>query len=147
CGTVLQSGTSPWTPSSVADGTYYWRARAQDTAGNQSGWSATSQFTLDTTLPTATLGAVAARTNVTPQLSATFSDPDGSDTGTLSFQLCSDAPCASVLQSHTSAAGLANGASANWTPAALADGTYHWRARAQDAAGNQSSWASGSFVV
>ena len=160
CTSVVQSGSSPggiatgasggWTPSALADGTYYWRVGARDVAGNQSAWpGTTSSFQLDTTAPTApVLGAVASRTNTTPQLSATFADPDAADTGTLSFQLCSTSSCSSVLQSGTSASGLANGAAANWTPSTLADGTYYWRARGQDAAGNQSAWSSaGSFVV
>jgi len=148
CSAVVGSGTSPWQPSGLADGTYYWRARAQDTAGNQSAWSAAGSFTLDAQAPsTPTLGAVAAWTSVTPQLSAAFSDPDAWDTGMLSFQLCTSSGCTSVLQSHTSAS-TGNGATATWTPASLADGTYYFRARAQDSAGNQSSWsAAGSFDV
>jgi hypothetical protein len=146
CNTVLGSGASPWQPTGLSDGTYYWEARAQDTAGNQSAWSARSSFTLDAQAPTTpSLGAVPAWTNTTPQLSATFSDPDAWDTGTLSFQLCTTSACTSVLQSHTSAS-TANGATATWIPAALADGTYYFRARAQDSAANQSSWsAAGSF--
>jgi hypothetical protein len=144
CSSVIGTGTSSWQPASLADGTYYWRARAQDTAGNQSAWSATSSFTLDVQPPNApALGAVAAWTNLTPSLSATFSDPDAWDTGTLSFQLCTTSACTSVLQSHTSAS-TANGATAAWTPTSLADGTYYFRARAQDSGGNQSSWSSAS---
>lgn len=160
CSSVLQSNTTAtvasgtavnWTPAALADGTYYWRAQSTDAGGNTSGWSATNGFVVDTTSPTApTLGSVAARTkNTTPALSATFSDPDGaSDTGTLSFQLCSTSGCGTVLQSGSSASGIANAANGTWTPAALSDGTYYWRAQAQDAAGNLSSWTSAaSFVV
>ena len=137
-----------WTPGGLADGLHYWRARAQDAAGNLSGWSGTQSFTLDTTPPSVPpLGSVAARVNTTPQLSSTFSDPGATDSGTLSFQLCSNSSCTTVLQSNTTGA-IANGASGYWTPGSLADGTYYWRARAQDSAGNQSAWsATSSFVM
>src|SRR5579884_2200155 len=141
CNTVLQSYTTAtvasgtavnWTPTSLADGKYYWRAQSTDSNSNTSGWSATISFTVDTTSPTApALGSIAARiNNTTPTLAATFSDPDGAaDTGTLSIQLCSTSGCATVLQSGSSAAGIANGASGTWTPSALSDGTYYFRDR------------------
>jgi large repetitive protein len=162
CSTVVPAGSNPfpsgiangatgnWTPSGLLDGTYYWGVRSQDAAGNQSiHWTVSpSSFQIDTTHPSApALGPVAARTATTPQLSATFSDPDAADTGTLSLQLCSNSSCTSVLQSASSPSGVANNASWSWTPTHLADGTYYWRALAQDAAGNQSLWSTGSFVV
>jgi hypothetical protein len=148
-GGILSGGSGSWTPSGLADGTYYWQASAVDAAGNQSASSATRSFTLDTTPPTApALGTIAARiNNTTPQLSATFSDPGAADSGTLSFQLCSNSSCTTVLQSNTTGA-VADGANGNWTPGSLADGTYYWRVRATDTAGNVSAWsAASSFVV
>jgi hypothetical protein len=54
--------------------------------------------------------------------------------------VCLDPSCSSVLASGTSSV-VANGATADWTvPAALAEGTYFWQARAEDAAGNVSTW-------
>ena len=159
CTSVAQSTSSSsglaigatfnWTPTALADGTYYWRARAQDAAGNLSSWSATPSFVVDTVAPnTPTLTAPAASSRVnTTQVTATFTDPDAGDSGTLSFQLCSDAACSSVVASSTSATVTA-GSSANWTPAGIADGVYYWRVRAQDAAGNQSAWsATRSFTL
>ena len=94
------------------------------------------------------LGSVAARVNTTPQLSATFADPDVADTGTVAFQLCSDAACSAMVQSGSSASGVANGANGTWTPTGLAVGTYYWRAQSTDSAGNVSGWSStSSFVV
>ena len=97
------------------------------------------------------LVTTAARVNAPPRLSATFSDPDAADTGTLSFQLCSDSACNTVLQSGTSSSGIANGASGSWTPATLSEGTYYWRAQATDSftpTGNVSGWsATSSFIV
>jgi hypothetical protein len=94
-----------------------------------------------------TLGAVAARINTTtPQLSATFENADATEAETLTFQLCSDSACGTVLQTHT-ATGVANGATENWTPTALSEGTYYWRAQAQDSAATTSGWSTGSFTV
>jgi hypothetical protein len=63
CATVLATGssslvgngaTASWTiDAALGEGTYYWQARAQDAAGNRSGWSAIRSFTLDTTPPDA----------------------------------------------------------------------------------------------
>ncbi len=164
CNTLLQPGSSGSSSSGVANGasgswtpsitpvngtTYYWRAGAQDSAGNLSGWSAPGSFSVDNTSPSVPApGTVAERVNAAPQLSATLSDPDtNADTGSLSFQLCSDSACSTVLQSGTSSV-VANGASGGWTPGALADGLYYWRARAQDVATNTSAWsATRTFTV
>jgi large repetitive protein len=157
CATVEASGSSAsglangatgtWTPGGLADGLHYWRARGQDAAGNLSGWSSTESFTLDTTPPAdPALGAVAARAQTTPQLSATFSDPPATDSGTLVFQLCTTSSCGTVLQSNT-ATGVAENGTVDWTPTSLAEGAYDWRVRATDAAGNLSAWSDGSFVV
>ncbi len=145
---LLNGATGSWTPTGLVDGLHYWRAQAQDGAGNLSAWSAARSFTLDTTAPAVPpLGSVAARGQVTPQLSGTFSDPPATDSGSLAFQLCSTSACTSRLQTHT-ATGVAGGATANWTPASLADGTYFWRVQATDAAGNLSAWsAAASFGV
>ncbi len=153
CSTVLASYTTAtpvgsgaavsWTPTGpLADGTYYWQASAQDVALNQGAWSAVQSFVVDTTAPAVpTLGSVAAKVNSGPTLSATFSDPDVPDTGSIDFQVCSDSACTSVAASGSSPGGIANGASGSWTASGLADGAYYWRARAKDAAGNQSAWS------
>ena len=48
--TVANIAPSDYTASSaLADGTWYWRVKAVDAAGNVSGWSSTGIFTVDTT--------------------------------------------------------------------------------------------------
>jgi PASTA domain len=93
--------------------------------------------TLPTT-PTLVMPTAAADTN-SDALTGTFSDPDAGDTGALTFNVCSDSACSSIVTSGTSST-VANGANASWTPTSLADGTYWWRAQATDAVGGQSSW-------
>ena len=85
-------------------------------------------------------------------LTATFSDPDAGDTGTVSFRVCSASASAGsqCLPFVTSGSSLtvANGANGSWTPGPLADGTYYWQALATDATGGQSGWtATHSFTL
>jgi len=151
CSSVVASGSSAsvangananWTPALLGDGSYYWRAQATDAAGGLSNWSAIRSFTLDRTapsLPGLQSPANGVLLNALPALTALLSDPDAGDTGAVSFKVCADSACSSVVASG-SASGAANGSSLSWTPGALADGTYFWQAQAADAAGNQSSW-------
>ena len=86
------------------------------------------------TAPTLVTPATGASLSSTPSLVATLNEPDA-DTGTLSFQLCSDAACTTVLQSGSSAAGIAAGSNGTWTPTSLSSGTYYWRALETDTPG------------
>ncbi|HVP75070.1 MAG TPA: Ig-like domain repeat protein, partial [Gaiellaceae bacterium] len=136
--------TGSWTPSGLADGLHYWRAQAQDAAGNQSGWS-TQSFTLDTTTPSGPSvsgPADGVLLDHTPTLTSSYTDPTtGGETGTLVFEVCSTNACTSVLRSGT-VAGLNQNDAASWTPPGLGDGTYYWHVRAEDEAGNLSAWSS-----
>src|SRR5205085_311935 len=127
CTTVLQSGSSGaglaigangklGSASSRAAGTtYYWCAQNQDADALTSGWSPARSFVINTAPTTPALvspanAAVLTSADLTPQLTATFSDPNTGDTGRLNFQITSDASCTTVLQSGSSGAGLAIGA-------------------------------------
>jgi hypothetical protein len=140
-GSVSSGATASATPAALADGTYHWQARAEDAAGNQSGWSATRSFQLDTTVPSLTLGEPADGAWVnTVHFTATFSKPSFAGTGSVEFRICSDALCLGVLKSaHTG--NVLNGGLADWTPSSLTDGLYYWQARAYDSAGNVSAWS------
>lgn len=157
CAPVLQSitsasvssgGTVSGTPAGLADGTYNWQARAHDVAGNQSGWSATRSFQLDTSVPTVpVLSAPADDAWVhTIQLSAPFSKPAFAGTGVVEFRLCSDALCLGIVRSGNSGT-LVNGALATWSPSSLpVDGLYYSQARAHDSAGNVSAWTASRML-
>jgi len=140
-GTLANNGTANWTPTAtLVDGTTYtWCVQSTDANGNLSGWSSGS-FVYDTTppsAPTPTSPSAAQRVNST-QLSATFNDPSAGDSGTVTFQLCSDAACSSVIGTSTSST-VTDGTSVSWTPTGLADGTYWWRLLSTDIAGNATS--------
>jgi hypothetical protein len=139
----LSSGdTASMTPTALPDGTYNWQARAHDAAANQSSWSATRSFQLDTAAPAVTLGEPADGAWVkTVHLTATFSKASFAGTGSVEFRLCSDALCLGVLKSAQTGPVL-NGGLADWTPSPIGDGLYYWQARANDSAGNVSAWSS-----
>jgi len=142
-GPVSNGGTATVTPAALPDGTYYWQARAQDVAGNQSGWSSTRSFQLDTSVPVVpALDTPADNAWMrTIQLSATFHKPAFAGTGTVEFRLCSDAMCLGVVRSGSTGS-LVNGALGTWSPSTLpADGLYFWQARAHDSSGNVSAWS------
>jgi hypothetical protein len=133
--------TASLTPAALPDGTYHWQARAQDAAGNQSAWSATRSFQLDTAAPAVTLGEPVDGAWVKAvHLTATFSKQSFAGTGSVEFRLCSDALCLGVLKSAQTGDVL-NGGLADWTPTGLGDGLYYWQARAHDSAGNVSAWS------
>jgi hypothetical protein len=147
--TSVASGSSvTWSPA-LPDGTWFWRAIGTDTVGGQA-TTATHSFTLDTTAPTAPV-LVSPTGGVTTNgltLTATFSDPSVSDTGSLEFRLCSDAPCSTVVASSPLTSTLANGVNGGWTISpAPADGSYFWGARSHDTAGNVSSWSASRAVT
>ena len=144
-GVVSVDTAAGWQAPALPDGVYYWRARAEDAAGNQSPWSAVASFVVDTVPPAVPVqGAPADGAIVnTPHLSGV---PGTSESG-VAFQVCADADCANVLTGGY-AFSLPTGAAPSWTPTGLADGTYFWRIAAHDAAGNASGWSdTKSFVL
>lgn len=126
--------------------TYYVAVRTYDVAGN-SITASTDGVKVDSSSPNAILVSPPNNSNhpAWPALTATYDETGTVSPGQLTFQLCSDSTCSTVVESGTSAAGLADGANGNWTPTA-ADGSYWWRAQATDSAGNTSSWTATRIV-
>jgi hypothetical protein len=156
-GTVANGATASWTVSpALAQGTYYWQARAEDALGGLSGWSATRSFIIDQAPLDPTLSAPAEGVLTptgSPSLEAGYTDPDG-DGGHVDFLVCTTlvggagSDCADTAASGASGA-VASGTLATWAVSpALPHGTYHWQARAEDTLGGRSSWtATQSFSV
>jgi hypothetical protein len=147
-GSLGSGGTASWTPAALADGTYHWQARAQDVAGNQSGWSATRSFRLDTSVPT--LPAITSPADGAwmrrIELKATFSKPSFAGLGNLEFRICSDGLCLGVVRTGFSDT-LLNGAETAWSPSTQpGDGLWYWQVRAHDEAGNASAWSASRAV-
>ena len=143
---VAAGSSVTWNPA-LADGTWYWRASSND--GTTTVWTSTQSFILDTTVPNvpALVSPSSGTTTNSLGLSATFSDPAVADTGTVGFQLCSDALCTSTVASGSSSS-VSNGSNGTWTISpAPADGLYYWRARNVDMAGNVSSYSATRSVT
>jgi hypothetical protein len=148
-GAAFAPCTTPANYSGLADGSHTFSVRATDQIGNLDASPAGYTWQIDNVapaIPTLTTPADTVATNSLPQLRAVFNDATaGGDTGTVEFQICSAAAsagssCAPIVQAVTSAS-VSSGDTASGTPAALADGTYHWQARGRDAAGNLSAWS------
>jgi uncharacterized delta-60 repeat protein len=136
-----------WTPSQLPDGTYMWRVQSEDRYGRVSGFTTYRTIVVSSNaLPSTVLVAPAdgaSTSDDTPDLTATFSDPDGADTGTISFQVCKVATCtdaADPVATATSSAGVGNGATSAVTSPILIPGTWYWRARSTDSKGGVGPW-------
>ncbi len=124
------TSASSHTAAALTDGAYTFRVRATDGVGNQA--SVTRAFSVDTAAPSLSIdsGPAAPTRDSTPSFGFT-AEPGATvqcsiDQGTPAYGSCTSA------SSHTAAA--------------LADGSYDFRVRATDAAGNQTV-ATRSFSV
>jgi hypothetical protein len=146
-GSASSGGTASATPAALPDGTYHWQARAQDAAGNQSGWSATRSFQLDTSAPTVASTSPPDGAWVRSlELGGTFNKPAFAGTGHLEFRICSDALCLGIVRSGSSDTVVNDGVVA-WSPSSQpVDGLYYWQARSVDSVGNQSAWSSTRII-
>ena len=175
-GTILwSSGTTALSPT-VANGarstdisyagsaltrngtTYYWRIKFGDGSGAMSPWSATRQFTMATNdTPNAPSALYTEGTtdpikvlDLTPEFSAIFSDPNGSDTGVYYEIHVNTAPdfSGTVMWASTQTAisAIINGARStdiSYAGSVLTNNgaLYYWRIRFWDDGGGVSSWS------
>jgi predicted phage tail protein len=131
---------SGYTTATLAEGTYCWRVKAIDGVANESPWSESWSFTVDTTAPLApTLlspGSGVRTNDNTPSLDwSDVTDPSG-----VSYSLQIDdngdfsSPTISKEELAQSTYTIAEGE-------ALSKGTYYWRVKAVDGVGNTAGWA------
>lgn len=143
--------SSNFTPGAglPADGTYWWRVRARDWAGNLSGWSAVLTFTLDTVPPSGVTLLSPANGSSTNDTTPTFDWTDATDANPLGLY---------DIQVDDSGGGFPSpeinttSGPSTFTPGTPLVGnpptTYSWRVRARDAAGNAGPWsATFTFTV
>jgi WD40 repeat protein len=136
---------------SLEAGDYTWRARAKDSAGNASEWSAPRAFTVQPppnnrppAVPELVAPADGATVSPTPTLRVRLSDPDGDQVQAV-IEVRSGSGVVRTLETGFVASG--SEASVSVDPS-LEAGDYSWRARAKDSAGNASEWSSArAFTV
>jgi WD40 repeat protein len=129
---------------SLEAGDYSWRARAKDSAGNASDWSNTRAFTVQTppnnrppAVPELVAPADGATVSPTPTLRVRLSDPDNDP-----VQAVIEISDASGVVRTLETGFVASGSEASVSVAPpLTAGSYSWRARARDSAGNASDWS------
>jgi len=118
-----------WTPTTLSDGIWYWRVKAKDNAGNESGWN-TSYFRVDTAPPETP-------TRIYPQNNTWVP-------GTFNFTWYSVAENSlPVTYSVNVVDGSGNPITStsttdNYWNVTLSGGTYRWKIAARDDAGNWS---------
>jgi len=130
--TVSSSSFIPSNP--LGDSKYFWRVRNFNLATQASKFSTTQIFTIDTT-PPATPVLTSPMDNATLKSSPVFRWARMSDAVLYEFQYDNDpdlsTPTYSIMTRNTYS-----------KPPAMPNGTFFWQVRAQDAAGNWSSWSS-----
>jgi hypothetical protein len=134
----------------LAAGSYSWRARARDSAGNTSEWSNTRAFTVQTppnnrppAVPELVAPADGATVSPTPTLRVRLSDPDNDQVQAV-IEVRNASGVVRTLETGFVASG--SEASVSVDPP-LAAGSYSWRARARDSAGNTSEWSAPRRIV
>ena len=129
--------------SGLTDGTYYWRVKALDNAGNYSDWSDISSFTIvlpDITPPSSpdNLENDVDHQSVTLDWDDSVDDKSGVGNYVIIISENSSFADSQMYETVTSELKLED----------LAEGNYYWRVRAVDNDGNISNWsAAGSFAI
>ncbi len=118
------------------DGTYYWLVRGKNANGKYGSWSSTRSFKVDTIAPDAPVLNLPA--NNTPVSATPAFSWKSSTTGAVKYQLQYGTNSGLTVGVYTSAVLT----TLNHTPKpAMVPGTYHWRVKGWDAAGNESAWS------
>lgn len=134
------------TATNVAETTYWWRVKAVDHAGHESGWSTLWKITVDNTAPTGldnlspNNGASTTSANLTSIDWTDATDPNGP----ISYYYESSHSSATNGDgSLTSPVYVSGALSSSEIPTpGTPEGIYYWHVRAADAAGNTSAWTS-----
>ena len=126
----------------LSPGSYTWRARAQDSAGNFSDWSGNFAFTVSSSNQPPAIPAMLepvdnATVSPTPTFRLRLSDPDGDMVNALVQVI----PASGIPLEFTTDS-VASGTEVSLTVSEpLAPGAYTWRARARDVQGALSDWS------
>ncbi len=125
------------------EGTYYWRVKAEDGAGNGSDWSVADSFVIslgDSVAPSVPTGLTDSVDEANASLD--WSDSTDNDSGVKQYivEYADNSGFTGATQTTVAVSEL--------DLAGLTDGTYYWRVKAEDNEGNQSDWSiADSFTI
>ncbi len=130
----------------LSSGTWYFRVRAIDEVGNQSGWSGAGSIVIDTDSPTAP-GTPNTLQSPTTDNTPLWTWSESADSGS-GF---TDSPYQVQWSRDDNFTNEVNEATSQTESyqhtAPLSDGSWHFRVRAVDNAGNHSSWSAHATVI
>ncbi|MCW2923424.1 MAG: repeat-containing protein [Thermoleophilia bacterium] len=148
CSTPERSGASvaattvTSTGAALAGGMHYSCVRATDQLAHASAYACSDGFVVDTAVPSPPVlvaPAAGASTGFTPVLDAQYLD--GETPGILQFELCGTATCGSPPLQTGSSTLVTPGQRGTYTLSTVTAGTYWWRARGVDGAGQVSGYS------
>ncbi len=131
------SGIAQFTPVQLSDGVYFWRCRAINGLGQAGRWSIIHKFTLDTNSPLPPMLLTPAASSRTGDSTPVFKWKPSSGAAQYQFQLSQTSSFDEMDINQSVKKNVLSISNANQ----LAFGTYFWRVKAIDAAGNESGWS------
>ena len=142
--TVKDLDNLSYTPeTALSNGQHTWDARTFDQAGNVSDWTATSTFTVDTTIAESPV-LIAPIDSVLLCANPVMFSWKGGDACTVSYEFRVDA--GTSQQIARDAAGEELDAGTDYTTS-IAEGSHEWSVRAVNEYGNYSDWVTESVTV
>jgi hypothetical protein len=126
-----------YTPETgLNDGRYYWRVRSGGAGDSWSGWSAAWSLIIDTRPPAVPTLVRPANGTTIHDATPTFEWQTSAGASLYQLRMDNNSDFSSpIIQLYTESTSYTR-------PTPLGDGTYYWRVRARDAAGNWSEWSS-----
>ena len=131
----IQTSGLYYIPSTLPDGTYYWRVRGRDDIGNWGPWSTVWQVNIDTVPPGTPTPTNPGSFTYTNDNTPSFYWTTASGAYSYQIQISRDLFFSLIFLESTST-------NTYYTPVTVfTDGDYWWRVRAIDRAGNAGTWS------
>ncbi len=124
----------------LPDGKYYWRVRAVDSVGVKGAWSQSRSFKVDTLVPAMPIPQKPAQGAVVNTTIPRFTVSTVAGAKEYQFQVSADSAFTTPVVDATVTAILSTASYKLTGDQALPFGSFYWRARALDRAGNVSGW-------
>lgn len=132
--------STSYSPAAVGSGTYYFRLRTKDKAGNYAAWKTMFILKFDGTAP-ANPTSISPGCNITSnvwqnvcnQPSFTWSGDSDGHSGVAGFQYYWGTSSSGTSTTYTT--------TRSYSPSAVSIGTYYFRLRTKDTVGNYSAWS------